>query len=217
MIYQNSIKFISLIAPLLISNNCKAQSHDELPKDSIVNAFELSHRIELDSNLQIMYKDTINIVEQKMNGLWHYQGIKQGNKMIADTLSSSSEGTYFVREGKVFLLKDNSKEIVTGEIDASTFDFKNDLHQRHVLINKDQKDEFFETKTCRPHYKITFYKNEIGLYILSMGGEYFEPIKHLDDKILILEVQREYDFEYINNDYSTIKIRKNLQYYIRKQ
>jgi hypothetical protein len=216
---KNRVKLISLIAFSIMGNHVTAQTIDDSPKDTIVNSFERSYWIELDSVLQITYRDTLNAVELKLNGLWHYQGVRKEGKMFADTLLwSSEEGTLFVKEGKVCQLK-NGIEKETENIEVTWFDFKDEYHAIHVIVNKEHKGETYEFKTCKPFYKLAYYNNQIGVLSSSMGGYFFEPIKYLDDKKLILEREREreWGFEYINNEYSTIHVRKDLEFFIRKE
>lgn len=213
--FQN-MKSIILIVLSIICTRTAAQAIDDSPKDTIVNSFERSYWIELDSVLQITYRDTLNAIELKLNGLWHYQGIRKKGEILTDTLSWSSEGTVFVKEGKVFQLQ-NEIEKETEHIEVIWFDFKDKIHAVHVLVDKDHKGATYDFKTCRPSYTIASYNNQIGVLSFGMGGYFFEPIKYLDNKKLILEVERTWGFEYINNEYSTIHVRKDLEYFIRKE
>jgi hypothetical protein len=215
-IMKNIIRLIFLIALCIMSNSIVAQIIDDSPKDTIVNSFERSALIELDSVLQITHRDTLKATELKLNGLWHYQGIRKSSIMLADTFLWSSEGTFFVKEGKVFQLH-NEIEKETADINVTWFDFKSEIHAIHVVVDKEHNGETYDFSSCQPSYTVVFYNNQIGVLASGMGGYFFDPIKYLDNKILILEVERTWGFEYINNEYSTIHVRKDLEYFIRKE
>ena len=200
-----------LIIQFLVNNNfIHGQPYLETQKDSTVNFYRNSN-IEIDSVLQITHKDTVKAVKAKINGLWHYQGKKEGNKMLTDTFSWSNEGILFVREGILLLLK-NGVERETDSIEVSFFDFSNELQTLHTIVEKSRRGWAYDTKSCQTIYKIAYHNNQLGLY----GGLSFKPIRYLDDKILIIEVEKEWGFEYRNNENSTVKIRKEFEYFIRK-
>ena len=214
MIFQ--IKLFLTICFLLVFNQVDAQTNNDILKDSIVDdgfkivqpkkpktnveflaeaVNEIYHSerytVEIDSAAQLKYKDTIQSVKIRIHGLWQYQGIhKRYQDDFIDTLYFSDEFV-FVKNGVVYFSK-NGIETKQTKICVSEFDFSESNFTHPVLI-KEVIDKSgiggFETKTCQPFYSIIYHQKEIGLYSSGMGGQYFEPIKYLSDKVLIFKIE----------------------------
>ena len=90
---------------------------------------------------------------------------------------------YFSKNG----IETKQTKICVSEFDFSESNFTHSVSLK-VVIDKNDIG-VYETKTCQPFYSIIYHQKEIGLYISGMGGEYFEPIKYLSDKVLIFKTE----------------------------
>ncbi|MBL7816732.1 MAG: hypothetical protein JNL70_17055 [Saprospiraceae bacterium] len=205
----NKSKLISVFILISSVYTSTAQIFIETPKDTIMNFYDREGYIQIDSSVQYLYQDSINIVKSKIKGIWQYQGELEGNKIVEDTLYWSHEGIFFVRNGHIYKSK-NGIESKTDKIDVSSFD-DHSIIKFHTITNEALTE--YETKLCHSFYEVIYHANSIGLY----NGTGFYPIKYLANNILIIEKEEEFDFKYINNDYSTIRVKKKFEYFIHKE
>jgi hypothetical protein len=171
---------LKLIIPILfIHISIFGQSYDTYKYASI----------EIDSNLQLQKQDTLNIVKAKIKGTWQYYGKFLNDKIIDDTIASSSQGHEVVKQGNVYLIN-KAGETNLYKQDVSNFDFENeDIFQNimHTIVFCSEKGEFgiaYEVKSCPSFYHLVYYDNQVGILV---NFHIFEPILKLEDKILQIQ------------------------------
>ncbi len=189
-------KMLCIFGLLLFYQNAKAQINDESLKMAL---YELSFNdhpyVEIDSALQIKYKDTIQDVRKRISGYWHFQGKKPKYEyVLVDTLSITDEGTTYVKNGEVFLIRNGitskSNEIVFTHFDFSDnrFDSSEPFNTKYKELTKSKgSQDYYEQKTCQPLYSIVYFQKELGIFCVGLGCYDIRPIKFLSDKVLIIK------------------------------
>jgi hypothetical protein len=171
---------------LYLQTATSAQSYNEdLTKaigEVIYNDFDL---VDIDSSLQVVYKDTIDIVKSKLKGSWRYQGIKKYRQQdLLDTLSR----TCYLKNGEVYWLE-NGEYRKSEDFVESYFNFDDDYSS---WVNKlVYKTPNYYTSLHRPFIYAVYHQREVGILIKGFIGTSFLSIKFLDEKVLILKESKD--------------------------
>ncbi len=187
------IKLFAIFSFFLFLQNVKAQESNE-NIDKILHSIWLNDYpvVDIDSAAQERFKDTIQNIKTRIFGSWHFQGIKKRySDDFIDTLIRLYDGeATFVKNGEIVFLK-NGVETKSNKVIMSyfNFNFEFDYVKYKVLFSKTPTETNYEFKTCQPIYNIVYFQREIGILSRGMSGDFFQPIKYLSDKILIIKAE----------------------------
>ena len=151
------------------------------------------NEIKYDPKLQIIHKDTLKNVQERLNGKWKYLG-KKINGKFSDTISVSyyenRTVTTTIENGIVYESEKDIKKKVNYYYEL-TYSFKNGKN-----INSFEKVLFDKSITyvtsCQPIQELIYYKGKIGIHFFTMSGYHFTVINKLTSESLILENGKEF-------------------------
>lgn len=149
--------------------------------------------VKFDPKLQIIHKDTLKNIGERLTGKWKYLG-KKVDKIFLDTISvsyyESRTVTTTIENGIVFELENDTKKKVNYFYEL-TYNFKNGKSSHSfekVLFDK----SITYVTSCQPTLKLIYYEGKFGIFFNGMTGDHFTEINRLTSERLIFENEKEY-------------------------
>jgi hypothetical protein len=151
------------------------------------------NEIKFDKKLQIIHKDTLQNVRERLTGKWKYLG-KKINEKISDTISVSyyenKTVTTTIENGIVFETEKDIKRKASYFLEL-TYSFKDGINN-YSLERVEIDGSVIYVTSCQPIAKLIYYEGKIGIHFLGMSGDRFAEINKLTSESLILENGKEY-------------------------